>query len=67
MLSDVQLIPFLRVQHAGVASEPEQVRDLARHADGVIIGSALIEVLERGEDPNAFLDSLLMRDEEVSA
>ncbi len=38
-----------------------QVRAVATHADGVIVGSALIEVLERGEDPIAFLRSL--RDE----
>jgi tryptophan synthase alpha chain len=39
-----------------------QVRAVATHADGVIVGSALIEVLERGEDPIAFLRSL--RDEQ---
>jgi tryptophan synthase alpha chain len=36
----------------------DQVRMLARHADGVIVASALIEVLERGDDPAAFLRSL---------
>jgi len=36
----------------------EQVATLARHADGVIVGSALIEVLERGEDPAKFLRAL---------
>ena len=35
-----------------------QVARLAGHADGVIVGSALVEVLERGEDPAAFLRSL---------
>lgn len=38
-----------------------QVQAVASHADGVIVGSALIEVLERGEDPIAFLRAL--RDE----
>jgi tryptophan synthase alpha chain len=38
-----------------------QVQALASHADGVIVGSALIEVLERGDDPIAFLRAL--RDE----
>jgi tryptophan synthase alpha chain len=28
------------------------------HVDGVVVGSALVEVLERGEDPAAFLRSL---------
>ena len=36
----------------------EQVARLAGHVDGVIVGSALVEVLERGEDPVAFLRAL---------
>ncbi len=35
-----------------------QVARLAGHADGVIVGSALVEVLERGEDPAVFLRAL---------
>ena len=35
-----------------------QVARLAGHVDGVVVGSALVEVLERGEDPAAFLQSL---------
>ena len=35
-----------------------QVERLAPHVDGVIVGSALVEVLERGEDPAAFLRQL---------
>lgn len=35
-----------------------QVARLADHADGVIVGSALVEVLERGDDPAAFLRGL---------
>jgi tryptophan synthase alpha chain len=37
---------------------PEHVRALAGHVDGVIVGSALVEVLERGEDPAAWLRGL---------
>ena len=37
---------------------PDQVATIARYADGVIVGSALVEVLERGEDPAKFLRSL---------
>ena len=37
---------------------PDQVATIARYADGVIVGSALVEVLERGEDPARFLRSL---------
>ncbi len=35
-----------------------QVARLAGHTDGVVVGSALVEVLERREDPAAFLASL---------
>lgn len=37
---------------------PEQVARLRGHVDGVIVGSALVEVLERGEDPAAWLAAL---------
>ena len=36
----------------------EQVERLAGHVEGVVIGSALVELLERGEDPAAWLNSL---------
>jgi len=36
----------------------EQVARMRGHVDGVVVGSALVEVLERGEDPAAFLRSL---------
>jgi tryptophan synthase alpha chain len=35
-----------------------QVEAVAGVVDGVIVGSALIEVIERGEDPGAFLEAL---------
>ncbi len=37
---------------------PEQVRRLRGHVDGIIVGSALVEALERGADPGEFLRSL---------
>ncbi len=37
---------------------PEQVSALAPHVDGVIVGTALIEAIERGESPAAFLGHL---------
>lgn len=37
---------------------PEQVRQLRGHVAGVIVGSALVEVLESGRDPAAFLKTL---------
>ena len=36
----------------------DQVRTLAGVADGVIVGSAVVDCLERGEDPGDFLRSL---------
>jgi tryptophan synthase alpha chain len=36
----------------------EQVDRLAPYVDGVIVGSALVEVIEKGEDPAIFLRSL---------
>jgi tryptophan synthase alpha chain len=36
----------------------EQVLRLRGHVDGVVVGSALVEVLERGEDPGAWLAAL---------
>ena len=34
------------------------VAAVGKHASGAIVGSALVEVLERGEDPTPFLQSL---------
>jgi len=36
----------------------EQVARMKGHVDGVVVGSALVEVLERREDPAAFLRAL---------
>jgi tryptophan synthase alpha chain len=36
----------------------EQVARMQGHVDGVVVGSALVEVLERREDPAAFIRSL---------
>jgi len=36
----------------------QQVARLAPHVDGVVVGSALVEVLERGENVKTFLESL---------
>jgi tryptophan synthase alpha chain len=36
----------------------EQVERLAPYVDGVIVGSALVEAIERGEDPATFLRTL---------
>jgi tryptophan synthase alpha chain len=36
----------------------DQVRKIAGHADGVVVGSALLELIEQGEDPITLLLSL---------
>ncbi len=36
----------------------EDVVNVGKHADGAIVGSALVEVLEKGDDPAAFLKQL---------
>lgn len=38
---------------------PEDVAAVGEHVAGAIVGSALVEVLERGEDPQPFLQSLI--------
>jgi tryptophan synthase alpha chain len=38
---------------------PQDVAAVGQHAAGAIVGSALVEVLERGEDPKSFLRFLL--------
>jgi len=38
--------------------EAKDVAAVGRHAAGAIVGSALVEVLERGDDPQPFLKSL---------
>ena len=48
-----------RLRRAACGVRPaEQVRNLAPHTDGVVVGSALVEQLESGGDPVAFLKSL---------
>jgi tryptophan synthase alpha chain len=37
---------------------PEQVELIGAHADGVIVGSALVEILESKNDPEVFLNGL---------
>lgn len=36
----------------------QDVERIAPHADGVVVGSALVEVIEKGDDPAAFLEGL---------
>jgi len=57
-LDAVRAVPKLPVCAGFGVRSAAQVAEIAPHADGVIVGSALVEVLERGEDPAAFLRSL---------
>ncbi len=38
---------------------PKDVAAVGQYADGAIVGSALVEVLEKGDDPKNFLSSLI--------
>lgn len=51
-LSDVPVCAGFGVRSA------EQVAALGRHVPGVVVGSALVEALERGEDPAGFIRGL---------
>ena len=57
-LDSVKRVSALPVCAGFGVREAAQVEHIAAHADGVIVGSALVEVLERGEDPAAFIASL---------
>jgi len=57
-LAAVKAVSSLPVCAGFGVRRADQVALLGRHADGVIVGSALVEVLERGADPAAFLRSL---------
>jgi tryptophan synthase alpha chain len=57
-LAAVKAVSSLPVCAGFGVRRAEQVALIGAHADGVIVGSALVEVLERGADPAAFLRSL---------
>jgi tryptophan synthase alpha chain len=57
-LDRVKSIATLPVCAGFGVREAAQVQQLGRHADGVIVGSALVEQLEAGNDPARFLASL---------
>ena len=51
-VSDIPVCAGFGIRESG------DVAAVGAHAAGAIVGSALVEVLERGEDPTAFLNSL---------
>jgi tryptophan synthase alpha chain len=57
-LDSVKSVSSLPVCAGFGVREADQVALVGRHADGVVVGSALVEVLERGEDPVRFLRGL---------
>ena len=57
-LDQVRALSSLPVCAGFGVRRAEQVRSLAPHTDGVIVGSALVEQLESGADPVAFLRTL---------
>lgn len=55
LVASVSALPVL----AGFGvRERSQVAELAGHVDGVVVGSALIDAIDRGDDPAAFLAGL---------
>jgi tryptophan synthase alpha chain len=59
-LDEVRALASLPVCAGFGIRSREQVEQLHGHVAGVIVGSALVEVLENGQDPSAFLKSLRM-------
>ena len=57
-LDEVRAVSPVPVQAGFGIRSARQVKALAGHADGVIVGSALVETLQRDEDPVAFLRGL---------
>jgi tryptophan synthase alpha chain len=57
-LARVKAVSSLPVCAGFGVRDARHVRQIAEHADGVIVGSALVEALERGDDPAEFLAAL---------
>jgi tryptophan synthase alpha chain len=57
-LASVKAVSDLPVCAGFGVRSAEHVALIGAHADGVIVGSALVEVLEKGGDPTAFLNGL---------
>jgi tryptophan synthase alpha chain len=57
-LDRVRAVSGLPVLAGFGVRERAQVEALAGHVDGVVVGSALIDAIERGEDPAEFLSRL---------
>lgn len=57
-LDRVKAVAELPVLAGFGVRERSQVVALAGHVDGVVVGSALIDALDRGEDPGEFLEGL---------
>ena len=58
MLERTRSVSPVPVQAGFGVREPAQIRAMAPHVDGLIVGSAIVERLELGEDPVPFLRSL---------
>lgn len=57
-LDRVKSVSALPVLAGFGVRESSQVATLSGHVDGVVVGSALIDAIERGDDPGRFLESL---------
>lgn len=57
-LDRVQEVATIPVLAGFGVRERSQVEALSSHVDGVVVGSALIDAIDRGDDPTAFLHGL---------
>ena len=57
-LDRVEEVSDLPVMAGFGVRERSHVAELCRHVDGVVVGSALIDAIDRGDDPAAFIDGL---------
>ncbi|MGH3649837.1 MAG: tryptophan synthase subunit alpha, partial [Acidimicrobiia bacterium] len=57
-LDRVKAVSDLPVLAGFGVRERAQVSELAGHVDGVVVGSALIDAIARGEDPGRFIEGL---------
>lgn len=57
-LDRVEAVSDLPVLAGFGVRERSHVAELCRHVDGVVVGSALIDAIDRGDDPAAFIEGL---------
>ncbi|WP_156755561.1 tryptophan synthase subunit alpha [Actinokineospora pegani] len=59
VLSTVRANTALPVAAGFGISRPDHIRDLAGHADAAVVGSALVDLVDRGQDPTPLVKELV--------